>query len=193
MKRLTIVSLVLLALLMSVCVLVISCTCKEKATEPPSQPAPPELPSEPALPEPEEGVYLSPTLIEAKAGQTVSFEIMVKPSGWGMSGCEINLVFSPDIMGEVDIELGDFLGSNPVIGLKQVNNRDGVVRLALARVGETSVPSPPGILATVKFKILDSATSGTYELKLTEIGLADENFQDITGFTVQGASIKISP
>jgi len=74
-----------------------------------------------------------------------------------------------------------------------MNNEEGVIRLALARVGKTPVPSPPGILAKVNFKVLDSATSGTYELKLTKVGLADENFQDITDFPVQGTSIKISP
>ena len=126
-----------------------------------------------------------------KPGQEIKFEIKIRPSGWGVSGCEINLSFSSPIMEKAEIEFGDFLGSNPIIGLKQVNNQDGVIKLALARVGETPVPSPPGILAAVNFRILDSASSGTHQLELTKVGLADEYFQDITDFKIQDATINI--
>lgn len=179
MKRIIIVSLVLLVTL-GIGMLGISCTCGEEAPVPSS-------------PEPREGVYLSPTSIEAEPGQQVTIEIKVKPAGWGVSGGEINLAFNSDVLEGVTIEPGDFLGSNPIVGLNRIDNQGGVVRLALARVGETTVPSPPGILATVQFRVLDSAISGTYELELTKVGLADENFEDITDFAIQGASIKISP
>jgi len=179
MKRIIIVSLVLLVTL-GIGMLGISCTCGGEAPVPPPS-------------EPKEGVYLNPTSIEAGPGQEVSIEIKVKPSGWGVSGGEINLAFNSDVLEVADTEPGDFLGSSPIIGLNRIDNQSGVVRLALARVGETTVPSPPGILATVQFRVLDSASSGAYEVKLTKVGLADENFQDITDFSIQGTSIKISP
>lgn len=78
------------------------------------------------------------------------------------------------------------------LGLKRIDNEVGMVRLALGRLGQTSVPSLLGVLVTVNFKVTDLATSGTCELRLNKFGLADENFQDIAGFTVQGARIKIS-
>ena len=181
MKRLIIISLVLLVTL-GTGMLGISCTCGEEVAEPP--PTPPSIPGE--------GIYLTPPFVDAQPGQQLSIKIEVKPSGWGVSGGEINLAFNPGALQAVSIEPGDFLGSSPIVGLKRVDNQAGVIRLALARVGKTQVPSPPGVLATVDFKILGSATSGTYEIKLTKVGLADESFQDITDFTIQGASIKIS-
>jgi len=140
-----------------------------------------------------EGVYLHPAMLQVHRGQEVSLNIKVNLSGRGVSGGEINLSFNPSVLRVTDVELGDFLGSSPVTGLKQLDNEAGVVRLALARVGTTPVPSPAGVLATVHFTVLDSAASGIYDLELTKVGLADENFQDITGFTVQGATIKITP
>jgi hypothetical protein len=181
MKRLVVLSLVLLVTL-STGVLSISCTCEEEAAE---TTTPPQIPAE--------GFYLNPTSIELQPGQTLSINVEVKSSRWGASGGEINLAFNPAVLQVVDIETGDFFGSSPIVGLKRVDNQGGIVRLALARVGETAVPSPPGVLATVEFRVLDSAASGSYEIELTSVGLADENFQDITGFNIQGATIKISP
>jgi hypothetical protein len=143
-------------------------------------------------PIPEEGVYINPTYIEATPGEELTISIEVKPSGWGVSGGEIKLAFDPDVLQAIDIEPGSFLGPSPIVGLEQLDNQAGEIRLALARVGETEVPSPAGVLATVKFKVPDSADSGIYEIELTVVGLADENFQDISGFTVQGAIIQIS-
>jgi hypothetical protein len=150
----------------------------------PEEPTPPSIPGE--------GVYLNPTFIEAKPGQALSINIEVKPSGWGVSGGEVNLAFNPAVLKAVDVEPGNFLGSSPIVGLRQMDNQEGIARLALARVGIAAVPSPAGILATVEFRVLESATSGTYEIELTKVGLADENFQDLTGFTIQGASIRVS-
>jgi hypothetical protein len=143
-------------------------------------------------PIPEEGVYLNPTYIEAEPGEEITISIEVKPSGWGVSGGEIRLAFDPDVLQAIDIEPGSFLGSNPIVGLQQLDNQAGEISLALARVGETEVPSPAGVLVTVELKVLDSAASGVYEIELIVVGLADENFNDIVGFTVQGLTIKIS-
>jgi hypothetical protein len=182
MKRIIILNLVLLVTL-ATSLYGLSCSCKEEAAGPTTPPSP----------IPNEGVYLTPTFIELQPGQALSLKIEVKPSGWGASGGEINLAFNPAVLQAVDIEAGDFFGSSPIVGLKRVDNQAGVIRLALARVGETPSSSPPGVLATVNFKVSDSATGGTYDLELTKVGLADQNFQDITSFTVQGASIKINP
>lgn len=181
MKQIVILSLALLVII-ATSLLGASCTGGEQVAEPPIT----------SLSIPEEGVYLNPTFIEANPGEELIINIEVRPSGWGVSGGEIKLVFDADVLQAFGIEAGDFLGSSPIIGLKQLDNQAGEVRLALARVGETGVPSPSGVLATVEFKVLDSADSGIYEIELTVVGLADENFQDISGFTVQGAIIQIS-
>jgi len=182
MKRVVTISLVLLIAL-GIGMLGISCAHEAQPARPPIKPPPTE---------PEEGVYLSPTFIEAEPGQEVTIEVKIKPSGWGVSGSEINLAFAPNVLEVVNIKPGTFLGSSPIVGLKRIDNQGGVVKLALARVGKTTVPSPPGTLATVQFKVLGSASSGNYELELTKVGLADENFEDITNFSVQGTNLKIS-
>jgi len=165
----------------------LSCSCGEKAVPETTTPPPPSTP-----PIPQEGVYLNPTFIELEPGQTLSIKVAVKPAGWGASGGEINLAFNPAVLEAVDVKPGPFFGKDPIVGLRRIDNQEGVIRLALARVGETAVPSPPGELATVEFVVPDSATSGTYELELTEVSLADQNFQDITGFTTQSTIIKIN-
>lgn len=137
-------------------------------------------------------VYLEPPSLNVQRGQELSINITVEPSGWGVSGCEVNLSFNSTVLQGVNIKVGEFLGSSPLIGLEDIDNQAGVVRLVMARVGMTTAPSPPGVLAIVYFSISDSAAGGTYDLELTKVGLADENFQDITGFTIKGARIKIS-
>jgi hypothetical protein len=178
MKQTVISSLCLLAVL-AAGLLGTFCSC---GGEPPITPRP----------IPEEGVYLNPTFIEANPGEELTINIEVKPSGWGVSGGEISLTFNPDVLQAVAVEPGGFLGSSPIVGLEQLDNQAGEVRLALARVGETEVPSPSGVLAIVAFKVLDSADSEIYEIELTVVGLADEKFQDISGFTIQGTTIQIS-
>jgi len=168
------------------CSLAASCTCAP--AEGPS-PSPPQVP--PARPEPEEGVYLYPTLIEARPGEELSIEIRVKPAGQGVSGCEVVIAYDPGVMQPLDIETGSFLGPTPLVGLRKIDSQSGKISLAVARVGETTAPSPAGILATVSFRIADSAATGTYNLSLTWVGLSDQDFQDIIGFPTQGTEVWI--
>jgi hypothetical protein len=184
MKRIVILSLILLAIL-STGLFSLSCSCEEEVAPPTTPP-----PSFPSIPE--EGVYLNPAFVELQPGQALSIGIEVKPSGWGASGGEISLAFDTAVLEAVSIEPGDFFGPSPIVGLERIDKQGGIIRLALARVGQTAVPSPAGILAEVDFRVLDTAASGSYEIELS-VGLADQDFQDITGFTTQGATIRISP
>lgn len=140
---------------------------------------------------PSEGVYITPPSQEVEPGQEVRIKVEVKPVGWGVSAGEINLKFDPSALQATSIEPGDFLGSNPLVGLNEIDNEAGTLGYSLARVGATSPPSPPGVFAIIKLKALEVAKSGTYELTLTKVGLADEDFEDIMGIKVQGASIKV--
>jgi hypothetical protein len=56
------------------------------------------------------------------------------------------LTFDGGAMEIASIEPGDLLGSNPLVGLKEIDNQAGTVKYALARMGATSVPTPPGVL-----------------------------------------------
>ncbi len=184
-KRKSLLGLAVLAML-CLCSLAVSCTCAPAEESPP--PAP-ELP--PARPEPEEGVYLNPTLIEARPGEDLSVEIRVKPTGQGVSGCEVVIGYDPAVMESIGVEAGDFLGAAPLIGLEKIDSQSGTIALAMARVGETATPSPTGVLATMSFRIADSAAAGIYSLSLTWAGLSDQDFQDIIGFPTQGTEVWI--
>jgi hypothetical protein len=138
-------------------------------------------------------VYLEPPSLNVQRGQELSINITAEPSGWGVSGCEVNLTFNSSVLQGVNIEVGEFLGSSPLIGLEDIDNEAGVVRLVMARLGMTTAPSPPGVLATVNFTVSDSAESGTYELKLTKVGLANQDFEDVTDFAVRRTVLTVSP
>ena len=182
-KRKSLLGLAVLAVL-CLCSLAASCTC---APAEESSPPAPKLP--PPRPEPEEGVYLYPTLIEARPGEDVDVEVRVRPSGRGVSGCEVVIGYDPAVMESLGVEAGDFLGATPLVGLQKIDSQSGKISLAMARVGETTVPSPAGVLATVSFRIADSAAAGTYSLSLTWADLSDQDFKDIIGFPTQGTEV----
>jgi hypothetical protein len=168
-------------------VLFVSCTAAP-AEEAPSDPAEPA----PAPSEPEEGVYLYPTRFEASPGDDLAVQIRVKPAGQGVSGCEVVIGYDPPVMESLGVEAGDFLGAAPVIGLEKIDSQSGTIALAMARGGETAVPSPAGTLATATFRVVDSAAAGQYYLRLTWASLSDQDFLDIIGFPTQGAEVWIA-
>ena len=150
-------------------------------------PGPGKLP--PALPEPEEGIYLRPTQLQARPGDTLDVEIAVRPAGWAVSGCEVVLGYDPVALAVVGVQPGGFLGSDPIVGIKRMDNSAGQVTLVMARTGETPASCPAGVLATISLAVRDPASVGEYSLELTKVGLADASFQDIEGVPTQGATL----
>ena len=138
----------------------------------------------------EAGVYISPTYQEASPGQVVTVEVKVEPSEYGISGGEIHLSFDPTTMRVMGYEAGDLLGATPLVGLKELNNEAGTLRYALARVGDSPIPTPPGEFMVVDFEVLDTVETGTYHLQLVKVGLANEEFEDIEELSVQNASVE---
>ncbi len=160
-------------------------------------------------------VWLSPASWEAATGDQIGVEIVVD-SGSGISGAEIELAFdgsalsaiavvaktlAPELVGLDPVDEqgntvhydrpGSLLGEEPLVGLKQIDNDAGTVKLALARKGETTSDSPPGILAGVTFEVLDSASAGDYDLQLTSVRLTDQDFEDIPDINVEEAVVTV--
>lgn len=140
---------------------------------------------------PEEGVYINPIYQEVQPEDTITVSVEIKPADLGVSAGEISLGFDPAALEATSLEPGGFLDDTPLIGLNEIDNEAGTLRLAIARVGETTAPSSPGVLAIVTFTVLETAESGTYELTLTEVRLIDQNFEDIADIPTQGASIEV--
>jgi hypothetical protein len=162
-------------------------------------------------------VWMSPASCEASAGDQLGVEIMAETGpGVGISGAEIQLEFDssalkvtaigpdplePELVGLDPVDEngqsiiyarpGSLLGEDPLVGLKQIDNDAGIVKYALGRVGETSLDPPPGILAGITFEVLETAPAGEYELQLTSVRLADQDFEDIADITVEEAMISV--
>jgi hypothetical protein len=121
------------------------------------------------------------------------FEVKVKvePNQKGISGGEINLKFDPEVFEVLDVKAGDFFGKDPLVGIKTIDNKEGIIKYALARKGETGAPTQSGIFAILTFKVKNAKVSKS-DLTFSKVGLSDENFQDIKEIKTQGATIKIS-
>jgi len=120
----------------------------------------------------------------------VLLKIEVRLPGRGISGGEIDLKFDPAVFRVEGLEPGDLLGPEP-LKVERIDNSTGEVKYALARVGPTAAPTPPGTFALVRLRVLDTARAGRYNLGLTKVGLVDHEFKDIPDITVQGAAVEI--
>jgi len=136
---------------------------------------------------------LVPSPEEIVRGEQFEIKVWVEPVERGVSAGEISVSFDPEAMQTVNIEPGELLGEDPLLGISNIDNDFGTIRYSLARIGETKAPTQAAAFAVISFQVLESAPTGDYQLTLTAIGLANEDFEDITGVKVEGASIKISP
>jgi len=156
--------------------------------QPPKTPQPEKLPPSFA-----EGIYISPASLEISKGEDFNINVMAKFANYGISGSEITLDFDPSVFQATDLIEGDLLGANPVVGTEEKDNQVGMTHYALARKGATQITDSDGVLATIKFHVLDSAPNGTHNLTLTEVKLTDQKFKEITGFDVQNGSVEVVP
>jgi len=139
------------------------------------------------------GVYLTPATQQAKAGQDVTVQVEVNPGQRGVAGGRIHLAYDNSVLSVISISPGFFFGATPLVGFKEVDEKAGVLGYMLARVGNTTVPSSPGIFATVKFHVLEQAGPGNSPVTIKYIELGDENAKSIDDIGVADAVIEIIP
>jgi len=168
----------LLLILVVLCIALIVTSCG-----PTSLSRPPEVPTE--------GAYLYPPSQEAEPGQELTVNVEVLSTGGIITGGEIHLTFDPTALNVVDVETGDLLGVNAVVGLSDIDNGAGVVRVALARKGISSDPTSSGVLSVIKLKVLETANPGPYQLNFREALLTDDEFNFLPDVISQGASINV--
>jgi len=82
-------------------------------------------------------VGVEPKAVEVKPGENFTLSIVVDPQGSGVSGGEIAVFFKG--LEVIDVSAGDLLGPKPLVGFKYVDNAEGVLRVAIARVGRPSL------------------------------------------------------
>lgn len=139
------------------------------------------------------GVYLTPATQQAKAGQDVTVQVEVNPGQRGVAGGRIHLAYDNSVLSVSSISPGFFFGATPLVGFKEVDEEAGVLGYMLARVGNTTVPSSPGIFATVKFHVMEQAGLGNSSVTIKYVELGDENAKSIDDIGVADAVIEIIP
>ncbi len=166
-------------------------------------------------------VYISPPFQEVSPGDPFSVDIDVEPAGLGVSAASVIISFDPGTMRVDSVEIGDFLGGNPILapGFPKIDNTGGTVRIDAARMGATTVPSVQGTLATIRLTAADETqilkrvneakggtdigipagrwytglinNFGTSKLAFTSARLTDENSVHIAEITTVDGAVSI--
>jgi len=124
-------------------------------------------------------------------GDVFSVNVTVDPAGKGISGAEVKIAFDASVVECEDVSPGDLLGDSPIQGKKEIDNENGTIWYALARIGDTPVPTEEGTLAVLSFKVKEDAPEGTYYLRITSAKLTDENFAYISPIRTENGTFTI--
>jgi len=127
-------------------------------------------------------VYFLPAALDLTPGEEFEVQVVINPLGYGISSGELKLRFYPEAAAAVSIEPGSLLGADTLVGLERINNQTGTIKYALARKGQTVVPTEPGTLAVITF-VSKATGRRTCGIQLTKVGLADELFEQIPNVT----------
>ncbi|MDP2948394.1 MAG: cohesin domain-containing protein [Chloroflexota bacterium] len=122
-------------------------------------------------------------------GSVVEAAVVVNPGPLGISSGEATLSFNPQIFEAVDVQPGSLLGSQALVGFRQIDNVAGTVKVAIARTGSTHVPSPSGNFVVTRLKVKDSALAGEYGIGL-RLALADHQFKSVA-VAVEGGKVTV--
>ena len=132
---------------------------------------------------------------EVIPGEEFRVEVNVDSQGRGISGVQVSIDYDPSALRVAGLEPGTLLGPEPAVAGPIIDETNGVVEYAVARIGPTEPPTPPGLFATVRFQVLDTAGRGRDTvLDITAVKVPDENVREIPNvLTGESLTVKISP
>ena len=136
-------------------------------------------------------VYIEPQSIKVQPGETFTILVKINPGPYGISAGDVNVTFNPQVLDLIDVRVGEIFGTDPLIGFRMIDKLKGFVNYAIARKGETKAPSNPGTFMALTFKVHEDATEAIYEIVISKVGLADQDFHDIEDITIQNAKVII--
>jgi len=138
-------------------------------------------------------VSISQASQSVDTGDTFTIDIAVDPAENGVSSGSVKVSFDANAMQADSVTNGNLLGTSPIVpsGYPKIDNTNGTVQVELTRFGATPVPTPKGTWAAITFTAKTGATPGTYNVNLTLVSLADENFNDISGITITNGTVTI--
>ena len=137
---------------------------------------------------------ISPEYTQVEAGGTFTLDIVIRPQGRKISAGEVTLSFQPEIFQVLDIQAGNLMGSEPLTAGLVLNNEEGIVSLAAARVGPIPVTEAPlyeGVLATIQWQVAEDVPPIPVFIAVDSVGLADENFNDIPNISLGSGTVTI--
>ena len=136
-----------------------------------------------------------PSSSQAQAGDVLNLDVTIDPQQYGITAGEIELSVDAAVFLALSIDAGGLLGASVITGTNQVDEANGTLRIAIARIGVISssdIPTAPGVLATVALKVRDTAPVGRTDVEIPFVGLADDDYKNVSGISVSGTSILIT-
>jgi len=129
------------------------------------------------------GVTINLSSQEVEPGDEFTLSVKVDPNGHGISGGEIDLLSLDSGVMEIladQVKAGALMGTDPIEGIKEVTStgNEDTLKYALARAGESPVPTSTGTFAAVGIRIKGGAQPGKYAIP-NAITLTDEDFTNL--------------
>ena len=117
---------------------------------------------------------------EVRPGQEFNIDVTLDSRGMGIRGVEFEIDFDPAVLQIADVEPGVLLGGKPKdiqsdLPSIDTDEKAGTLHYADVKLGALEPPSPPGTVATIRFRVLDAAAGGETSLKFTEVKIPDED------------------
>ena len=97
-------------------------------------------------------VSIEPASTKVCPGDAFSVNVTVDPAGKGVSAAYVKLAFDASVVECEDVSPGNLLGDSP-LEKKVIDNESGMVWYALARIGDTPVPTEKGTFAVLSFRV----------------------------------------
>ena len=121
--------------------------------------------------------------------------ISVDPQDRGVSGVTIRIQYDPAVVQPITVTAGVLLGDEPVEAGPFTDEMAGTVEYTIARVGVTQASTQPGLFATVRFAVLETAPTGQpTALTLSHIKVADADAQEVVEVTIgEGLQLDVQP
>jgi len=119
-------------------------------------------------------------------------EVFIDPRNYGISSAEVEISFDPEVFQAVEVMPGELLGRKPLHGVLDVDNKAGVIKYALARLGRTQPPSPAGTFAFIQFRVRKEAPRGDHTISIVKASLTDEAFRNIPNIKVESAVLRVA-
>ena len=139
-------------------------------------------------------ILMASSTEEVKPGEDFSVDVKVDPQERGISGVQVRIEYDPATLRVAGAQPGALLGPEPAVAGPIIDEPNGAVEYAAARIGPTQPPTAPGLFATLKFQVLETASPGRDAvLEITAVKVPDENVREIPNVLIgQALMVRIS-